>query len=122
MTDRGLITARVAAAVGIGASCLALFVVDPAVSELFPPCPWRLATGWLCPGCGSARALHALLHGDVRSAFALNPLAVMTLPIALADASGWMFGYPFNWTSTLKPSTVRALLVGLVAFALVRNI
>ena len=34
-----------------------------------------------CPGCGTLRALHALLHGNVGSAFMLNPLSMIALPL-----------------------------------------
>src|SRR5580693_9291812 len=49
------------AAVAVGAVLLELF--DPATSGIFPPCPFRYLTGWYCPGCGSLRAIHQLLHG-----------------------------------------------------------
>ena len=42
-------------------------------------------TGLLCPGCGTLRALHQLLHGHLKSALLLNPLAVMALPVL----AGW---------------------------------
>jgi len=57
-----------------------LFVFDPATSAIFPPCPVRYLTGWYCPGCGSLRAIHRLLHGDLRAAWAMNPLTVVLLP------------------------------------------
>src|SRR5687767_7346289 len=76
-------------AVMVAASAIAalalLFAVDPAASSIFPPCLWRAATGWLCPGCGSARALHALLHGEIAAAMATNPLTVVALPILALD-------------------------------------
>jgi uncharacterized protein DUF2752 len=53
---------------------------DPATSGVFPPCPLRYLTGWYCPGCGSLRAMHQLLHGNLSAAWALNPLTVLLLP------------------------------------------
>jgi hypothetical protein len=41
---------------------------------LFPKCPFHSLTGWLCPGCGSQRALHQILHAQFRASFKLNPL------------------------------------------------
>ncbi|PYV86056.1 MAG: hypothetical protein DMG90_22080 [Acidobacteria bacterium] len=35
---------------------------NPASSGIFPPCPFLWLTGFYCPGCGSLRALHQLLH------------------------------------------------------------
>jgi hypothetical protein len=67
-----------------------LYFFDPATTAAYPRCPFRLLTGWLCPGCGSLRGLHQLLHGNVGAAFRLNPLMVSMLPVlgavCLADA------------------------------------
>jgi hypothetical protein len=57
-----------------------LYVVDPARSALYAPCPFHLLIGLYCPGCGSLRALHELLHGHLRTAWGLNPLLVVALP------------------------------------------
>jgi len=75
--EHRLLTAGlVAAAAGV----LILAVFDPATSGVFPPCPVRYLTGWYCPGCGSLRAFHQLLHGNLRAAWAMNPLTVVLLP------------------------------------------
>ena len=57
-----------------------LFLVDPARSGAYPPCLFRLLTGLQCPGCGSIRALHQLMHGHPVIAFELNPLLLVALP------------------------------------------
>jgi len=58
-----------------------LYGHNPAGSSLFPPCPFRAATGGLlCPGCGTLRGLHQLLHGHLGRALALNALMVVSLP------------------------------------------
>lgn len=44
------------------------FFFDPAGSRLFPRCPFLSLTGLRCPGCGSQRALHSLLHGEIARA------------------------------------------------------
>ncbi len=59
-----------------------LFAFNPAEHGFFPGCFFRVLTGWDCPGCGGLRATHQLLHGNLRSAFALNPLLVLALPLA----------------------------------------
>ena len=40
-------------------------------------------TGWLCPGCGSQRAIHQALHGNFASSFFLNPLFLPGVAYAL---------------------------------------
>ena len=42
-----------------------------------PRCPFLQLTGWQCPGCGSLRGIHALLHGDIGQVLQLN---VMLIP------------------------------------------
>lgn len=34
-----------------------------------------------CPTCGALRALHELLHGHFRAAYALNPFLFLALPL-----------------------------------------
>jgi len=57
------------------------FSYDPATNALFPKCPFLLLTGLRCPGCGSQRALHSLLHFDIIAAFRYNALLVLSLPV-----------------------------------------
>lgn len=56
------------------------FVFDPSEGGLFPRCPFLMLTGWQCPGCGSQRAVHALLHFDVVQAVRMNALQVLAVP------------------------------------------
>ncbi|MEI6322574.1 MAG: DUF2752 domain-containing protein [bacterium] len=47
-------------------------------------CPFHVITGIPCPTCGITRAFSSLLHGDPRTAFLFNPLAlIMLLGIAI---------------------------------------
>jgi hypothetical protein len=58
-----------------------LYLHDPALPGNYPPCPFHWLTGGgYCPGCGSLRCIHALLHGQLHQAWAYNPLTVVTLP------------------------------------------
>ena len=59
----------------------AVFAIDPERVSIFPPCPLHRYTGLWCPGCGTTRALHQLLHGNVAAAFWFNPLAISLLPV-----------------------------------------
>ena len=61
-----------AAMLALVAAVAVYFALDPA-RHPFPRCMFLTLTGWQCPGCGSQRALHALLHGDIASAWALSP-------------------------------------------------
>lgn len=71
-----------------------LFFVDPETTPLFPPCPFYWLTGLWCPGCGSGRALHALLHGEMLRALDYNSLMVVSLPfLAYAGVSGLILSF-----------------------------
>lgn len=39
-----------------------------------------MVTGFECPGCGSQRAFHQLLHLNIAGAFRQNPIVVLYLP------------------------------------------
>ena len=84
-----LTAAALAAAVGVWL----LREFDPnAAHSPFPGCMFRALTGYFCVGRGLTRALHALVHGDLARAFAMNPLAMLLLPaipMMIAHGQGW---------------------------------
>ena len=73
-----------------------LAAVPPTAASFYPKCMSYLLTGLHCPGCGTTRAMHALLNGDVRQAVAYNPLALVAVPyIGLTLVRGlwhWAWG------------------------------
>jgi hypothetical protein len=54
------------------------FAFNPA-GGYFPPCLFYRLTGFQCPGCGTQRALHCLLHLNIGQAFCYNPLLIPAL-------------------------------------------
>lgn len=98
---------------------------EPKGQFFYPRCWLYQTTGLQCPGCGATRALHALLHGDLRAAWAFNPLAVALLPaaawIGVRGARGWWTGR--WWPNPLGHPYVIAALLGITAgFGLARNV
>jgi hypothetical protein len=75
----GVVGVVVVAFVGV-VGVLLLWFFDPSQGGFFPPCPLFKFTGLQCPGCGTTRALHALVHGDVVGAFRWNPFTMGLLP------------------------------------------
>lgn len=57
------------------------FAFNPEENPIFPKCPFLVLTGLKCPGCGSQRAIHSMLHLDFAAAFKYNALLVAMLPI-----------------------------------------
>ncbi|MDR2119318.1 MAG: DUF2752 domain-containing protein [Tannerella sp.] len=66
------------------------FQYNPAANIWFPKCPFLMATGLKCPGCGSQRAVHALLHFDFCSAFIHNALLIISIPYILLLIAGYI--------------------------------
>ena len=70
------------------AVCVAGFLmaafVDPVTARWFPQCPVHRFTGLDCPGCGTARAIHALARGDLRSAWHFNAIIFAAIPFLAA--------------------------------------
>ena len=107
-------------------ACIGLYLFNPAADDdPYPNCPFLWLTGYYCPGCGSLRAYHQLLRGNVDGAIGLNPVTVLALPVMIyALASAWLLG--FRGTGLPRPrwSAGASWSVGvfLVAFAVVRNL
>lgn len=70
----------VAVAVAAAALIAIYGALEPAEAG-FPRCPFLTLTGWQCPGCGSQRAAHALLHGRLGEAWGYNAVMVCVLPL-----------------------------------------
>jgi len=60
-----------------------VFLFEPGKTGFFPICLFRFFTGFTCPGCGSTRAMHQILHGHFLTAFTLNPLFLLAIPFLL---------------------------------------
>jgi hypothetical protein len=87
-----------------------LFVWDPAQHDFYPRCVFRALTGWECPGCGGLRAVHALLHGDLATAWRWHPLLVGALGLT-----------PLFLPGVARRFGPAALLAAIAVFGLVRN-
>lgn len=57
-----------------------LYIFNPTQYAIAPKCPFKLITGWSCPGCGIQRCLHALLHARWAEALHYNYFLVYSIP------------------------------------------
>ena len=101
-----------------------LYVFEPGKTGLFPPCLFRGLTGLTCPGCGSTRAMHQILHGHFAAAFMLNPLFLLAIPFLLYALLRYSVvvlrgGVPRQ--NVLPASYIYALFVIVVSFWVFRN-
>lgn len=111
MTRRALL-----AGAGLALALALLFALDPARAPV-SLCPVHALLGLDCPGCGSLRGVHDLLHGDWRGALGHNALLPLTLPLL-----GWLLGHWIAGRQPRIPSAVSvSMLVVVVAFGVVRN-
>lgn len=113
-----------AIAIGLAASVSVLFFFDPVRWPFYPRCFLHEATGLLCPGCGSLRALHQLLHGHLAAAVHFNPLLVVSLPLLAWQALRLALRYPAGRAAPLsiRPAWLCAALAVLVVFTVLRNV
>lgn len=101
-----------------------LFVFEPGKSGFFPVCMFRFVTGLTCPGCGSTRALHQVLHGHFADAFMLNPLLLLAIPFllfALFRYSITVMRGEMPRPNALPPPYIYALFFIVVSFWIFRN-
>ena len=109
------------------AGCVYIGLVDPNTTQATGPCPFRVVTGWDCPGCGATRAVHALLGGDVSRALDHNVLWTLLLPVLVYGWVVWLAGragHRLPWPRRALQRTVWIwpAAAALVAFWVLRNV
>jgi hypothetical protein len=81
-------------------------------------CPFKVATGWPCPGCGCTRAFHFAVRGQWALAFAHSPLGTL-LALACAAHVLWtalrFAGLPYAPAIELTPRARWAAATALAA-------
>jgi hypothetical protein len=117
---RGL-AALVALALLGGIAILLFF--NPSEHSFYPICLLHATTGLQCPGCGSLRALHQILHGNVVAAFKFNPITVLAVPLAIVIAIRMlvlkMRGKSVRFE--VRPLCLWAIVGLLILFTFIRN-
>lgn len=120
--DRCLyVTVMLAGIVGV----VVLYLWDPTGNAFFPKCIFFSATGLYCPGCGTQRALHHLLHARIATAFHHNAFALLALPMLAAGLWRWTLATWWArepWGRTPRAKWIWTLFVLVMAFWLLRNI
>jgi len=120
---RGLSAFALVILAATGAAAI-LFFFNPTQHRFYPVCYFHAATGLNCPGCGSLRAMHQLLHGHLIEAARLNLLLLLCLPylgwrtirFAIARLRGQQA------TLVIRPMWLWTFLCVTVVFAVLRNL
>jgi hypothetical protein len=103
-----------------GAASLAYVgLIDPhRPGSPFPPCMFKLLTGWNCPGCGGLRMTYDVLHGDLAAAVTDNVFALVALPLLLV----WVVVRRRTGRPPFTPAVYWVIGVSVVAWTVVRNL
>ena len=130
------IIVTVAAIVAVTALVI-LFLYNPLTAGFYPRCPSKLLTGYDCPGCGSLRGMHSMLHGDFAAAWSYNPAIFVALMVLMAIGIAGIHRRPLiakrspRWLNRLSSRTARivdhpafpiTILLAIVAWTILRNI
>jgi len=108
------------------AGSLLYFFYNPSYSNFFPRCIFHSLTNLDCPGCGSQRAIHALLNGHMVEAADFNLLVVLFLPLLVYSAIVAIANAFFNraWKQNIFYSVAftKIVFVVVLLFWILRNI
>ncbi len=111
----------------IAAALIIYTQYNPEENAFFPRCIFYSLTGFKCPGCGSQRAIHHLLNGNLSQAFLMNPLLIAAIPYILF----WCIIYPlsgrYTWAYKARMTfyhgkAVYIILSIIIIFWIARNI
>lgn len=102
-----------------------IYLFDPREPGNYPVCPFFGLTGWHCPGCGTLRAIHQSMRGNIAAAFGFNAYAMLVLPaVVWWLAAGFLraYGLPAPPRVFIPARWIWALLAAVLAFWLLRNL
>lgn len=117
---------RAAAAITATAALIAIYTALTHLFGAMPRCVMKRLTGFDCPGCGSQRALHALLDGHPLEAWSYNlflPFVVAYLLLLLAH---WIFPASRRLGTLHRrltsPAAIWTILSLIIVWTVVRNL
>ncbi len=115
---------KIGALVGVVVLGIFYFVADPSTFRWMPKCVVYHLTGFQCPGCGSQRAIHALLHGHLGEAWAYNALFVAILPLFLflGIVERLRNRHPALYNRVYSPPTILITALLIIAWTIFRNL
>lgn len=101
------------------------FFLNPSEQIIFPKCVFHSLTGYHCPGCGSQRAIHSLLHldfaGVVGNNFLFLPAGLLIIFHYIRQPLHKLFKW--NLPNILyKKYTPIIILVVIILFWILRNL
>jgi len=73
------------------------YFLNPVEYPVFPKCTFHSLTGYHCPGCGSQRAIHSLLHLNFKGVVGNNFLFLPAMLLVIYHYSHPVLNRAFNW-------------------------
>ncbi|MCF6356733.1 MAG: DUF2752 domain-containing protein [Draconibacterium sp.] len=107
------------------AMAVLFFILNPAKHEIFPKCVFHTVTGYYCPGCGSQRAIHSLLHLNFAGVVDNNFLFLPAVFLLIYHYSFAFLNKKFRWKLPnifYFKSTPWIILVIIILFWILRNL
>lgn len=101
------------------------FIYNPSEFTFFPKCPFHSITNLYCPGCGSQRAIHDILHGNIIEGLKHNALILLLALVLIYELIVLLMRSIFKKTmyNVLHNSkTTYTLLYLVILFWALRNI
>lgn len=117
------VSGAVAATVALALLIAYYYTHDPA-SAPAPKCIFKMVTGWDCPGCGSQRAFHAILHGNIAAAWHFNPFVFFAVPGAAfyITVEAMRKRLPRLHSAAINPFIIAAITLAAILYTVLRNI
>lgn len=112
------------AAITVIIAAILLFSIDPETSVYYPKCLFYMTTGLKCPGCGSQRAIHELLHLHIGSAFRYNALAIVAIPFLGFLSAAWLMRgkHPGLYEKITAKPVILTVLAVIALWWIIRNV
>ena len=103
----------------VAAIAIYSYFVDTRGAALAPKCPLFLTTGYKCPGCGTQRALHELVHGNFVEFAIYNPILVIAIPYIVILVYLQYLGGADRFP---KANNILAWFFVIIAYWIIRNV
>lgn len=107
-------------------SVLSLYLfLNPSEYDLFPKCPFYSFTGIYCAGCGSQRAIHQIVNGNIITGIQHNYLLVLVFGVLSYKTIIYFLNKIYTKTFSdifHKPIATKIILILVLLFWMLRNI
>jgi hypothetical protein len=111
--------AAVGTAALFGGALTYVGVADPHNRDaVFPPCPFKMLTGWNCPACGGLRMTHDIIHGDLAAAVVDNIYLLVGIPALIT----WILYRRSAGRPVATKSLFAVIIVSAIAWTITRNL